>query len=174
VTRMNTEELRALPKSQIARATSGLGEADVDFLVQQLSEKDDVLRYNAFLLLQANSPLSPQTYAHWTVFEEKLASDNSYQRGIGLMLIAENVRWDKEGKFDSAIGKYFDCCMDEKFITARQAIQGLVHVVEATEAYNERIRKALSSLKLEKYKENQQKLLKKDISVILQILDKKM
>jgi hypothetical protein len=171
---MNIDELRALPKSQIARATSGAGEADVYFLVQQLSEKDDVLRYNAFLLLQANSRLSPQTYAHWAVFEEKLASDNSYQRNLGLMLIAENVRWDKEGKFDSAIGKYLACCTDEKFITARQAIQGLVHVVEATDAYNERITQALSSLKLEKYKENQQKLLKKDVSAILQNLDKKM
>lgn len=34
---MNIDELRALPKNQIAQATSGLGEADVDFLVQQLS-----------------------------------------------------------------------------------------------------------------------------------------
>jgi hypothetical protein len=57
--------------------------------------------------------------------------------------------------------------MDEKFITARQAIQGLVHVVEATDAYNERIRQALSGLKLEKYKKNQQKLLQKEISAIL-------
>ena len=171
---MNIDELRALPKSQIARATSGLSEADVDFLVQQLSKKDDALRYNALLLLQANSRLSPQTYAHWAVFEEKLASDNSYQRSIGLMLIAENVRWDKEGKFGRTIGKYLACCMDEKFITARQAIQGLVHIVEATDAYNERIRLFLSRLKLEKYKENQQKLLKKDISAIIQNLDEKM
>jgi hypothetical protein len=170
---MNTDELRALPKSQIAQAASGLSETDVDFLVQQLSEKDDALRYNAFLLLQANSRLSPQTYAHWAVFEQKLASDNSYQRSLGLMLIAENVKWDKEGKFDSAIGKYFACCMDEKFITTRQAIQGLVHVVEATNTYNERIRQALSRLELAKYKENQQKLLNKDIVAILKILDNK-
>jgi len=30
------------------------------------------------------------------------------------MLIAENVRWDKESKFRGVIEKYFRCCTDEK------------------------------------------------------------
>jgi len=89
------------------------------------------------------------------------------------MLIAENVRWDEEGKFGRTIGKYLACCMDEKFITACQAIPGFVHLVEATDAYNGRIRQALSGLKLGKYKENQQKLLNKDSPANLKILDEK-
>jgi len=31
------------------------------------------------------------------------------------MLIAENVRWDKEGKFGKTLNKYLECCSDEKF-----------------------------------------------------------
>jgi hypothetical protein len=170
---MNVDELKALQKDQIAQVARGLGKAEVDFLVEQLAEKDDTTRYNAFLLLQANSRLSPLTYAHWNVLEEKLGSDNSYQRSLGVMLLAENVRWDKEGKFGKAIGKYLACCGDVKFITARQAIQGLAHIVKATDTYNLQIQQNLRSPKLEQYKENQQKLLNKDIEAVLKIIQNK-
>jgi hypothetical protein len=173
VTKMNVDELKAISKDQITQASRSLGKADVAFLVQQLAEKDDATRYNAFLLLQANSRLSPLTYAHWKVLEEKLDSDNSYQRSLGLMLLAENVRWDKDGKFGKTFSKYLSCCVDEKFITARQAIQGLAHIVKATDIYNAQIRQSLRGLKFEQYKENQQKLLAKDIAEVLKITQNK-
>ena len=89
------------------------------------------------------------------------------------MLIAENVRWDTEGKFKQAIDRYLTCCVDEKFITARQAIQGLATVVAATNKYNDKIKESLTKLSLDKYKVNQQKLLQKDIAYILKIVEGK-
>ena len=170
---MNTEELAALPKIAIPEAAKKLTVKDVSFLVETLSEKDDALRYNAFLLLQANSQLTPNVYTHWAVLESKLGDSNSYQRSLGLMLLVENVRWDKDGKFGKVIDAYLACCMDEKFVTARQAIQGLASVIDDSDRYNDRIRQRIDNLDFSKYKENQQKLLKKDVAAILNLLDKK-
>jgi hypothetical protein len=169
---LNIEELKAIPKDQIPAQAKTLTASDIKTLVDTLSEKDDELRYHAFLLLQAHSRLQPSVYAYWGVLEGKLDSDNSYQRSLGVMLIAENVRWDKEDKFSGAIDKYFACCTDEKFIASRQTIQGLGAVIAATGKYNGEIERRLAALDLGQYKDNQQKLLKKDIASVLKLTKK--
>jgi len=160
---MNVDDLKAINKDQILTIAEKLDLSSIAFLVKELAEKDDKMRYNAFLLLQAHSRLKPSVYTYWDELASKLGSDNSYQRSLGVMLLAENVRWDKEGKFKRVIDGYFACCNDEKFITSRQAIQGLTTIMVATDVYNEEFRKRLLALELEQYKETQQKLLKKDI-----------
>ncbi len=167
---MNTNELKALSKDQIPALSKKLASADIDFLVDLLSEKDDKLRYNAFLLLQAHSREQPSVYRYWDVLERKLFSNNSYQRSLGVMLIADNVRWDNEGKFTKTFNKYMTCCSDEKFITARQTVQGLETIVKSTDRYNDAIKQALVKLQFTKYKENQQSLLKKDVSNALKAI----
>ncbi len=167
---MNSEGLKAVTKDQILPLSKTLIATDIRFLVETLKEKDDKLRYNAFLLLQSYSRLFSSVYEYWDELEKKLDSDNSYQRSLGIMLIAENIRWDKEGKFGRTISKYLNCCTDEKFITARQAIQGLEIILSATDKFNDTIKQRLTNLQLSKYKENQQKLLNQDISKILKII----
>jgi len=168
---MNIDQLKAVTKDRVPELSRKLSFSDVRFLVKTLNEKDDVIRYNAFLLLQSNSRLSPFVYDYWSVLEEKLENANSYQRSIGAMLIAENVKWDKDGKFRKTLNKYLDRCNDEKFITARQAIQGLEIVLKATREFDDKIREGLADLQLSKYKENQQKLVKKDIERALQVIE---
>ncbi len=167
---MNIDKLQTIGKSEIPSLAMNLTEAEVTFLVKMLSEKDDTLRYHAFLLLQENSRKSALVYEHWNELEEKLESTNSYQRSLGLMLISENVRWDKEGKFGKTLNKYLICCEDEKFITSRQAIQGFANVLKATSKYDEQIEQGLNQLHTEQYKENQQRLLKKDSANILNMI----
>jgi hypothetical protein len=123
--------------------------------------------------LKASSCLFPFVYGHWGELEKKLESSNSYQRSLGLMLISENVKWDNNDKFNRTFDKYLSCCLDEKFITARQAIQGLANIVNATSKYDGKIKQALASLAVDKYKENQQNLLKKDIANILKMIEKR-
>jgi len=170
---MNADELRAINKTDIPEAAKKLSKTDIASLVDTLTEKDDLLRYHAFLMLQAHSRLSPAVYTYWAVLESKLSNSNSYQRSLGLMLLAENVRWDKDGKFAKVIDSYMDGCMDAKFITARQAIQGLANIIEATSSYNDKIQKRLASIDFSKYKENQQSLLRKDVANIQKLLGKK-
>jgi hypothetical protein len=170
---MNTDELKAVTKDRVPALSKTLTATDIQFLVETLNEKDDRLRYNAFLLLQSNSRENPFVYGYWGELEKKLESDNSYQRSLGIMLIAENVRWDKDGKFNKTIRRYMGCCNDEKFITARQTIQGLETILNTTDKFDEDIKQSLSNLQLSQYKENQQKLLAKDISNILKIIKKR-
>jgi hypothetical protein len=169
---VDNNQLLALNKDQIPAQAKTLSADDVEFLVETLSEKDDKLRYNAFLLLQAHSKVANTVYPYWNKLAEKLDSDNSYQRSLGIMLLAENVRWDTEGKFACVIGKYFACCNDEKFITARQTIQALAEVAKATGKYNKAIAEGLAGLDFSKYKENQQSLLKRDVAATQKILAK--
>jgi hypothetical protein len=168
---MNTQELQALRKDEIQAKSKNLNKADINFLVQKLDEKDDNLRYSAFRLLQSNSQEFPFVYEHWSELEKKLESANSYQRSIGLMLIAENVKWDKDNRFSKTISKYLSCCNDEKFITARQAIQGFESILKTTIKFDNEIKQGLANLKLSQYKENQQKLINKDLSRILKIIE---
>jgi hypothetical protein len=167
---MNDDELKKMEKTAVSAISKNLNVADVHLLVEKLNEKDDKLRYNAFLLLQSVSRIFPSVYEYWDELEKKLDSDNSYQRSLGVMLIAENVRWDKEGKFKKSLTKYMRCCNDEKFITARQSIQGLAVILGATDKFNAEIKQGLANLELSQYKENQQKLLKKDISKVLKFV----
>lgn len=138
--------MKALSKSEIPQLAKKLTVDDIDFLVGHLAEKDNETRYHAFLLLQAASQEFPLVHRFWGVFE-KMGSDNSFQRSIGLMLIAENVRWDQEGKFTETFDRYMSLCRDEKFVTARQAIKGLAKVAAATSAYNERINKSWQTIR---------------------------
>jgi len=169
---MNLKNLKDLTKEQILAEAQNLAQGDVQLLVDTLSEKNDTLRYRAFLLLQAHSRMQPSLYNYWGVLASKLDNANSYQRSLGVMLIAENVRWDKESKFRGVIEKYFRCCTDEKFITSRQAIQGLVTITAATDNYNDEIERRLVALDLRMYKETQQKLLRKDIGSVLKLIKK--
>jgi hypothetical protein len=167
---LNADDLKTLPKTQIATAAQTLKPEEFTFLVKTLNETDDKLRYNAFLLLQVASKNSSALYHYWDVLEAKLGSDNSYQRSIGVMLLAENVRWDSEGKFGGALPKFLAGCSDEKFITARQTLQSLVAIVKSTNKYNAAIKQAVSGLQFGQYKENQQSLLKKDAAAVLAAL----
>ncbi len=164
---MNIHELKTLAKNEIPALSKKLDVADIRFLVQTLSEKDDAVRYNAFLLLRSSSREFPLVYEYWKDLEMKLENSNSFQRSLGVMLLAENVQWDKENKFGKTIGEYLRCCNDEKFITARQAIQGLEAIVKATDKFNDKIKQGLADLQLSQYKENQRKLINKDISSVL-------
>jgi hypothetical protein len=169
---MNKDEAKVLAKTDINLASTNLNDSEINFLVETLNEKDDKLRYNAFLLLQASSRQFPYVYKYWDEFEKKLDNENSYQRSLGVMLIAENVRWDQGGKFSKTINKYLSCSTDEKFITARQTIQGLEIILKTTDKFNDTIKQRLVNLQLSHYKDNQQKLLSKDISNVLKKINR--
>ena len=170
---MNPNELMTLPRDAIPETSKTLSEGDIKFLFRMLIEKDEKLRYNAFLLLQSSSTRSPQVYQYWNEIEDKLSSDNSYQRSIGIMLIAENVRWDKEDRFAKTIGKYLCCCNGEKFINSRQAIQGLATIIKSTNKYDVEIKHCLANFQFFQYKASQQKLFFRDISSVLEIISSK-
>jgi hypothetical protein len=98
----------------------------IDKLFEVLESKDDNIRFKAFkdLMLITENEV-PWIYDKWFVLEHKLTSNNSYQRSIGLMLLANLSKSDTENRFSAILDKYLDFFEDEKFITSRQCIQNV-------------------------------------------------
>ena len=121
---MDLDELLQSREAPAALAEH-LEEGDAAALIALLPEKNDDLRYCAFLVLQARSRTHGDVYPFWDRFAAMLDDPNSYQRNIALRLSAENVRWDREGKFSALFPAWMAHCRDEKFITCRQALQSI-------------------------------------------------
>ncbi|HPH97705.1 MAG TPA: hypothetical protein PKW33_15930 [Anaerolineaceae bacterium] len=169
---LTRETIESCEKENLPTLAFTLEKADIEALVGWLIEKDDNFRYKCFLLLQCRSEQQPDVYPFWDVFVEKLKSDNSYQRSLGLMLIAENARWDQAGKFETVIETYLSLCDDEKPVTVRQCIQGLGKIVPCKPPCHARIIEKLTAIDLMQRKETQRKLLLLDILSTLILIQK--
>lgn len=161
------DKLLSIDKNELFEASKTIDKCDLSFLVELLSEKDDKIRYNTFLLLQNRSAYSNDVYPFWDIFSEKFESSNSYQRNIGLMLIAENTRWDKENKLDNTIDAYLKLLHDEKPITVRQCIQALSKIIPFKKHLQIRIANDLMSVNISEVKETMRKLILLDILEVL-------
>ncbi len=154
-------------KNDLSNYSEHIGCEDIEVLVEWLNEKDDDIRYATFLLLQMLSQKDDRVYKHWHTFVGKLNHENSYQRSLGIMLIAENIIWDKGEQFAKICSTYLEHCDDEKFVTARQCIQGLNRIIRQTNQYREEIIDKLIGLDLEKRKDTQKGLLLLDTVEVL-------
>lgn len=169
---MITPEQALAAKDDPAPLASQLTPEDVAWLVERLTEKDDALRYASFLTLQARSSQSNDVYAHWDTLAAKLGNENSYQRSLGVMLMAENIRWDAADRFSQIADAYLKCCDDEKFITARQTLQSLAKIVPHRPALAALVTDTLLALDLAPRKDTQRKLLLMDILSVLAAIQK--
>lgn len=158
-----------LSREDIPGKAAVLEKEDISLLVDLLNEKDDTLRYHAFLLLQNRSQISADVYPFWNELAGKLSSPNSYQRSIGLMLLADNVRWDQQGKFEPFLDTYLACVDDEKPVTVRQCVQSLARIIPSKLDLARRICDRLLSIDISMRKETQQKILLMDILAVFAV-----
>ena len=161
------EKLLLLDKNDLQDFSEGINKDDLDFLVELLNEKDDKIRYQAFLLLQSRSINFDDVYPYWDLFSGKLTNDNSYQRSIGLMLIAQNTKWDKDNKIDKVIDRYLRLLNDEKPITVRQCIQSLEKIIPYKQNLHLKVADELMKINILNQKETMRKLIQTDILNIL-------
>ncbi len=167
------ESIMSISKNDLQEASKVLSKDNISRLVESLSLKEDNIRYQAFLLLQNRSLLFNDVYPYWDVFKGKLKSDNSYQRSIGLMLIAENVKWDTDNNIEDTIDEYLKLLNDEKPITVRQCIQSLGKIVTSKPSLNDKIASELISIDLMLIKETMRKSILLDILNVLIIIREK-
>jgi len=96
----------------------------IEQLFENLNSKDDTIRYSSFQELMAMTEEKVNwLYDYWSDLVSKLQSENSYQRSIGLMLIANLSKSDSENYSSLVLDSFFNHFNDEKFITSRQCIQ---------------------------------------------------
>jgi len=164
---ITVELLNELEKVNLASVAPKLESQDITLLFELLSEKDDNLRYKSFLLLQSRSENFADVYPYWDALVDKLNNNNSFQRSIGLMLIAENVRWDEQKKFNTLADQYLALCDDEKPVTVRQCIQSLAKIVPFNRDCISKVVEKLIGIDLSQRKDTQRKLLLTDILKVL-------
>ncbi len=159
-----------LLKDEIPARAASLQREDIPLLIELLNEKNDNLRYHAFLLLQNRSQINSDVYPFWNILVNKFTSTNSYHRSIGLMLLADNTRWDQEGKFDSLVDTYLSFIDDEKPITVRQCIQSLAKIVPPKPHLASKIADRLLAIDISARKETQQKIVLMDILSVFAVI----
>jgi hypothetical protein len=164
---MLTQNLILKNKDNLEPIAERVDKAEMVLLMEWLKEKDDTIRYATFTILRLVSARCDLVYHYWDNFAAMIDDLNSYQRSIGLMLIAENIRWDSADKFGKICSSYLKHCEDEKFITARQCIQGLIKIVDHTQKYRKDILDTLLGIDLQSKKDTQVGLLLLDIVEVL-------
>ncbi len=171
---ISIESIMSIDKSDMQEASKIVTKDDIPQLVDWLSLKDDNFRYQALLLLQNRSAFFDDVYPYWDIFRDKLKSDNSYQRSIGLMLIAENTKWDVQNRIEDTVDEYLELLNDEKPITIRQCIQSLGKIVPYKPGLNNKIAGRLISFNLTGIKETMRKSILLDILNVLLVIRKEL
>lgn len=169
---ITTESLMSISKVDLPETSKALNKDDIPQLIEWLSLKDDHIRYQALLLLQNRSLFFADVYPYWDTLRSKLKSDNSYQRSIGIMLIAENAKWDTENRTEATIDDCLTLLNDEKPVTIRQCIQALGKIASAKPGLNDKIASRLISFDLMAVKETMQKSILLDILNVLLMIRK--
>ncbi|NBJ15228.1 MAG: hypothetical protein FNP40_06590 [Dehalobacter sp. 4CP] len=169
---INIERLLTIKKENLLEFSKTLEAEDISQLVELLTEKDDKLRYHSLLLLEHRSEEYDDVYPFWDIFCEKLKSTNSYQKSIGVMLIATNVKWDRENRIDITIDDYLRILDDEKPITVRQCIQSLGKIVTYRTNLHNKVANELISIDIMDIKPTMRKLILIDILNILLLIKK--
>ena len=169
---ISAETLIDTPKEKLPELSKALDTEDIAILVEWLSDRDDKLRYPCLLVLLERAKVSDDLYKYWEVFRDKLKSGNSYQRSIGLMLLAANTKWDSGGKFEDNFEDYCAILSDEKPITVRQCIQAFSDIVPYKPELCEKIADRLMKIDIAGTKETMRKLFLLDIINILLLIRK--
>ena len=163
-------ELLQSKGEEIPARASVLSIEEIAWLVGLLASGDDKIRYPAFLLLRERSLEHSDVYPFWDVFSSKLASENSYQRSIGLMLLAINARWDGGERISAALDEYLALLKDDKPITVRQCVQSLAYILPSHPALAGRIADRLLSLDLLEIRDTMRKLVLVDVIDVLLLI----
>lgn len=160
---MNWTQFKTISKEELPQMADSLTADDLAQLVEMLKLSDNEQRYRAFLLLSARCQTHDDVYPYWDRLAQKLTDANSYQRSIGVMLLAENVRWDQTGRMAELLPVYLEVLHDEKPITVRQTIQALAVVGESQPALAASIAEALMKLDITAIRPTMQKSILTDV-----------
>lgn len=153
---------------EISNESEKLNAADIENLVPLTGEKNESVRYRAFLLLKARSLNYNDVYPYTGIYFEKLKSVNSYERVIAFVLLSVNAKWDKDNIIDFRIDEFTAILNpDEKPTGLRVAVQSLSSFVPYKPQLLKQLSDKLINLNLDNIKDTMKKLVLFDIVNIL-------
>ena len=91
-----------------------------------LSSTDDTLRMVALqTILKLTDQKVDWIYEVWDELLNKIKSENSFQRSIGIMVVCNLAKSDTQDRLSDCLDLLLAHTRDEKFITSRQCIQSI-------------------------------------------------
>lgn len=139
-------------------------------ILSKLTSKDDKYACAFAEKIILESQETDKWYDYFDLFASLLNHPKSLVRNRAISIIAANIQWDDEKKFDLIISDFLCHITDEKPITARQCIKSLAQIGKVKEEYIPMILTALHNADLSKYKDSMRPLIEKDIEQTKRIL----
>ena len=141
-----------------------------DNIIQKLTSKDDKYACAFAEKIITESHDTDKWYEYFDDFASLLDHPKSLVRNRVFFILASNVQWDEENRFDAIISVFLRHITDEKPITARQCVKALAQVGLARPQYIPQILSALHSADLSKYKDSIRPLIERDMAETEKIL----
>ncbi len=135
-----------------------------------LTSKNNQAAYQALKRLQAQSEEDAGVYQYFDHLAALLEHVNSYVRTRGIILIADNIRWDNQGRFDAIAEIFCGHILDAKPITARQCVKALSRIIPYKPTLWPMLEEALRSADFSVYPATMQPLLEKDRREALNVI----
>ena len=142
-------------------------------IIAKLTLKDDKYACSLADKIISQSQETDEWYEYFDDFASLLDHPKSLVRNRVLYILAANVQWDEENRFDAIISDFLTHITDEKPITARQCVKALAQVGRAKPQYIPRILLCLKSADLSEYKDSMRPLIEKDIQEVRRKLSAK-
>ena len=139
-------------------------------IIAKLTSKDDKYACAIADKIISESKETDEWYEYFDDFASLLNHPKSLVRNRVLYILAANVQWDDEKRFDLIISDFLSHITDEKPITARQCIKALRQIGQTKRQYIPMILSALRSADLSKYKDSMRPLIERDIAETEKIL----
>lgn len=136
----------------------------------KLTSKDDKYACAIADKIIAESQETEEWYEYFDEFASLLNHPKSLVRNRVLYILAANVQWDDEKRFDLIVTDFLSHITDEKPITARQCIKALAQIGQTKQQYIPMILSALHRADLSKYKDSMRPLIERDVAETERIL----
>lgn len=139
-------------------------------LVVMLEEKDTSAAYKALQELEQISDETGLLYRYTEKFVNMINSDKYVIRVRGFRLFCKQAKWDKDFILDENIDAALHILQDEKPTAVRQALAAVLDIVRYKPDLREVVKKAVSDIDYQRYKETMHSLLAKDIDAALSLI----
>lgn len=132
-------------------------------VLAELTSQNDKYACGLADKIVSESQETDEWYEYFDSFATLLSHPKSLVRNRAFYIMAANVQWDDENRFDSYVSEYLSHITDEKPISARQCIKSLEQIGRDKPKYIPAILEVLEHADVSKYKDSMRPLIEKDI-----------
>ena len=141
-----------------------------DIVELTLNHPHIMVYYHGYYILDKATEINPKIfYMYWEDFVKLLNHKNTYHRQIGIVILANLTKADKNNKFSGIIDDYLKCLYDKKILIGVFTVRYLRVIIKNKPEYREKIiYELLHHRGKTLYKEKQEALLEFEILEIFE------